>query len=87
MYERQGRLDEYNQLVEKYNTDRRAYLRKWKGLNEEIVNAICVFGSGVWEQRQFAPVNDPRTDSISHSPLPTPHAPQYSTSIPSHGTL
>ena len=40
MYERQGRLDEYNQLVEKYNTDRRAYLRKWKGLSEEIVNAI-----------------------------------------------
>src|SRR5438270_11646969 len=40
MYERQGRSNEYEQLVEKYNTDRRAYLRKWKGLNEEIVNAI-----------------------------------------------
>ena len=40
MYERQGRLDEYNQLVAKYNTDRREYLRKWKGLDEEIVNAI-----------------------------------------------
>jgi Phosphoenolpyruvate carboxykinase (ATP) len=40
MYERQGRGEEYNQLVEKYNTDRRAYLRKWKGLSEEIVNAI-----------------------------------------------
>jgi phosphoenolpyruvate carboxykinase (ATP) len=40
MYERQGRLDEYNQLVEKYNRDRREYLRKWKGLSEEIVNAI-----------------------------------------------
>jgi phosphoenolpyruvate carboxykinase (ATP) len=40
MYERQGRSDEYQQLVEKYNTDRRAYLRKWKGLSEEIVNAI-----------------------------------------------
>jgi phosphoenolpyruvate carboxykinase (ATP) len=40
MYERQGRLDEYNQLVAKYNDDRRAYLRKWKGLSEEIVNAI-----------------------------------------------
>jgi phosphoenolpyruvate carboxykinase (ATP) len=40
MYERQGRLDEYNQLVAKYNTDRREYLRKWKGLSEEIVNAI-----------------------------------------------
>jgi phosphoenolpyruvate carboxykinase (ATP) len=40
MYERQGRLDEYNQLVEKYNKDRREYLRKWKGLSDEIVNAI-----------------------------------------------
>jgi phosphoenolpyruvate carboxykinase (ATP) len=40
MYERQGRLDEYNALVAKYNTDRREYLRKWKGLSEEIVDAI-----------------------------------------------
>jgi len=40
MYERQGRLDEYTQLVAKYNNDRREYLRKWKGLAEEIVNAI-----------------------------------------------
>jgi phosphoenolpyruvate carboxykinase (ATP) len=40
MYERQGRLDEYNQLVAKYNNDRREYLRKWKGLSEEIVNAL-----------------------------------------------
>jgi phosphoenolpyruvate carboxykinase (ATP) len=40
MYERQGRLDEYNQLVAKYNNDRREYLRKWKGLSEEIANAI-----------------------------------------------
>jgi phosphoenolpyruvate carboxykinase (ATP) len=40
MYERQGRLDEYNQLVAKYNQDRREYLRKWKGLDQEIVGAI-----------------------------------------------
>ncbi len=40
MYERQGRLDEYRQLVEKYNRDRRAYLRKWQGLDSQIVNAI-----------------------------------------------
>jgi phosphoenolpyruvate carboxykinase (ATP) len=40
MYERQGRIDEYNALVAKYNDDRRAYLRKWKGLSDEIVNAI-----------------------------------------------
>jgi phosphoenolpyruvate carboxykinase (ATP) len=40
MYERQGRADEYKQLVQKYNNDRREYLRKWKGLSDEIVNAI-----------------------------------------------
>jgi phosphoenolpyruvate carboxykinase (ATP) len=40
MYERQGRLDEYNALVAKYNEDRRAYLRKWKGLSDTIVNAV-----------------------------------------------
>ena len=40
MYERQGRLDEYNQLVTKYNHDRREYLRKWRGLSDEIVGAI-----------------------------------------------
>jgi hypothetical protein len=40
MYERQGRLDEYNALVTKYNDDRRAYLRKWRGLDDEIVSAI-----------------------------------------------
>jgi phosphoenolpyruvate carboxykinase (ATP) len=40
MYERQGRGDEYRQLVNKYNSDRREYLRKWKGLSEEIVKAI-----------------------------------------------
>jgi phosphoenolpyruvate carboxykinase (ATP) len=40
MYERQGRLDEYVALVAKYNDDRRAYLRKWKGLSDTIVNAI-----------------------------------------------
>ncbi len=40
MYERQGRLDEYNQLVAKYNRDRREYLHKWPGLSAEIVKAI-----------------------------------------------
>ncbi|HET7712417.1 MAG TPA: phosphoenolpyruvate carboxykinase [Thermoanaerobaculia bacterium] len=40
MYERQGRVEEYQQLVAKYNADRREYLRKWKGLSEEIVSAI-----------------------------------------------
>jgi phosphoenolpyruvate carboxykinase (ATP) len=40
MYERQGRGDEYRELVNKYNSDRREYLRKWKGLSEAIVKAI-----------------------------------------------
>ena len=40
MYERQGRGDEYRQLVEKYVNDRREYLRKWPGLSQEIVSAI-----------------------------------------------
>jgi phosphoenolpyruvate carboxykinase (ATP) len=40
LYERQGRSDEYRALVEKYNKDRREYLQKWKGLDEEIVGAI-----------------------------------------------
>jgi phosphoenolpyruvate carboxykinase (ATP) len=40
MYERQGRGDEYRALVQKYNEDRRAYLRKWPGLAEEIVRAV-----------------------------------------------
>lgn len=40
MYERQGRGEEYRKLVEKYNSDRREYLRKWPGLAEEIIEAI-----------------------------------------------
>ncbi len=40
MYERQGRLDEYNALVEKYTKDRREYLKKWPGLSQELVQAI-----------------------------------------------
>jgi phosphoenolpyruvate carboxykinase (ATP) len=40
MYERQGRGDEYRQLVAKYNADRRDYMRKWPGLSTEIVEAI-----------------------------------------------
>ena len=40
LYERQGRLDEYNELVAKYNRERHEYLRKWKGLSEEIVQAV-----------------------------------------------
>jgi phosphoenolpyruvate carboxykinase (ATP) len=40
MYERQGRLDEYNALVEKYRTERRDYMKKWEGLSETIAGAL-----------------------------------------------
>lgn len=40
MYERQGRMDEYRSLVEKYKNDRKEYLKKWSGLNERIVEAV-----------------------------------------------
>jgi len=40
MYERQGRLDEYQSLVVKYRKDRKEYLHKWSGLNPKIVEAI-----------------------------------------------
>jgi phosphoenolpyruvate carboxykinase (ATP) len=40
LYERQDRLDEYELLVDKYMTERRAYLKKWEGLDERIVNAV-----------------------------------------------
>ena len=40
MYERQGRLDEYKMLVDKYKADRKEYLKKWQGLSETIVNAM-----------------------------------------------
>ena len=40
MYERQGRLEEYDALVEKYKTERKQYLRKWEGLDPRIVDAV-----------------------------------------------
>ncbi len=40
MYERQGRLDEYQALVDKYKTERKQYLQKWEGLDARIVDAI-----------------------------------------------
>ncbi|MEO8216556.1 MAG: phosphoenolpyruvate carboxykinase [Acidobacteriota bacterium] len=40
LYERQGRSEEYRQLVEKYNKDRREYLKKWPELSAAIVDAI-----------------------------------------------
>ncbi|MGA7616604.1 MAG: phosphoenolpyruvate carboxykinase [Thermoanaerobaculia bacterium] len=40
MYERQGRIEEYRKLVEKYARERREYLAKWPGLNPVIVQAV-----------------------------------------------
>jgi phosphoenolpyruvate carboxykinase (ATP) len=40
MYERQGRVDEYNSLVAKYKNDRGEYLRKWPGLSPEIIEGL-----------------------------------------------
>jgi phosphoenolpyruvate carboxykinase (ATP) len=40
LYERQGRLDEYQRVVDQLRLDRRAYLQKWEGLDPAIVNAV-----------------------------------------------
>ena len=40
LYERQGRTDEYKQMVERLKTERREYMAKWEGLNPEIAQAI-----------------------------------------------
>ncbi|HEX8091105.1 MAG TPA: phosphoenolpyruvate carboxykinase (ATP), partial [Blastocatellia bacterium] len=40
LYERQGRLGEYNQIVERLKNERREYMKKWEGLNPEISEAL-----------------------------------------------
>jgi len=40
LYERQNRIDEYNQMVERLKSDRREYMAKWEGLNPEIAQAV-----------------------------------------------
>ncbi|HWP44887.1 MAG TPA: phosphoenolpyruvate carboxykinase [Blastocatellia bacterium] len=40
LYERQGRMDEYRQIVERLKNERREYMSKWEGLHPEIVSAI-----------------------------------------------
>jgi phosphoenolpyruvate carboxykinase (ATP) len=40
LYERQGRLAEYNAMVERMKTERREYLTSFRGLNEAIVKSI-----------------------------------------------
>jgi phosphoenolpyruvate carboxykinase (ATP) len=40
LYERQGRMEEYNQIVERLKNERREYMQKWEGLNPEISEAL-----------------------------------------------
>ena len=40
LYERQGRMDEYRQTVERLKNERREYMGKWEGLNSEISKAV-----------------------------------------------
>ena len=40
LYERQGRLEEYAQIVERLKAERREYMTKWEGLNPEIARAV-----------------------------------------------
>lgn len=40
LYERQGRLDEYDRMVERMKTERRDYLAAFPGLDEAIVKSI-----------------------------------------------
>lgn len=40
LYESQGRMEEYNQIVERLKNERREYMQKWEGLNPEIARAI-----------------------------------------------
>jgi len=40
LYERQGRIEEYSQIVERLKSERREYMAKWEGLNPEITQAV-----------------------------------------------
>jgi phosphoenolpyruvate carboxykinase (ATP) len=40
LYERQGRLEEYRQIVERLKAERRQYMKQWEGLYPEIAAAI-----------------------------------------------
>src|SRR5690606_1722343 len=40
LYERQGRLEEYRQLVENLKNDRREYMRQHEGLEPGIIEAL-----------------------------------------------
>ena len=40
LYERQGRMEEYDQSVQRLKAERREYIGKWEGLNPEIAQAL-----------------------------------------------
>jgi len=40
LYERQGRMDEYREIVERLKNERREYMKKWEGLNPDIAQAV-----------------------------------------------
>ena len=40
LYERQGRADEYRELVERFKSERAEYLKGYEGLEEEIIKAV-----------------------------------------------
>jgi phosphoenolpyruvate carboxykinase (ATP) len=40
LYERQGRTQEYRQIVDRLGDERREYMKKWEGLNPEIAQAV-----------------------------------------------
>jgi phosphoenolpyruvate carboxykinase (ATP) len=39
LYERQGRMEEYLQMVDRLKNERREYMSKWEGLNPQIIQA------------------------------------------------
>jgi phosphoenolpyruvate carboxykinase (ATP) len=39
LYERQGRQDEYEQIVDRLHTERAAYLENYEGLDERVKRA------------------------------------------------
>ncbi|MFN2581647.1 MAG: phosphoenolpyruvate carboxykinase [Candidatus Dormibacteria bacterium] len=41
LYERQGRGEEYRDIVERLKGERRSYLQKFPGLRDEIINAVA----------------------------------------------
>lgn len=40
LYEQQGRLEEYNRIVERLKKERHEYMQKWEGLKPEIFEAL-----------------------------------------------